>query len=64
MNQPEIKSESSADNQLAKLVGELMARYDAYRAMWVEEFGNADNFDAWFTSKALSPSSSSLPLEK
>jgi hypothetical protein len=56
-NTNQIGSKSSANSELAKLVGELMARYDAFRGMWIEQFGNADGFDAWFTCKALSTSS-------
>lgn len=37
----------------AELIRELMNQYDANRAKWIEQYGNADGFDQWFTKQVM-----------
>ena len=37
----------------AQTIAELMNKYDASRAKWIAQFGNAGGFDAWFTKQVM-----------
>lgn len=37
----------------AQIIEELMTKYDDLRSKWIERFGTADGFDAWFTEKVV-----------
>lgn len=35
----------------AKVLQQLMNKYDTYRAKWIDFHGTADGFDAWFSTQ-------------
>lgn len=45
----------AGDSKMAELalIAELMNKYDASRAKWIAQFGNANGFDAWFTKQVM-----------